>query len=127
TSSAHTLNYPLSLHDALPISLISAYVIKTGRTEEDIKALLKSETWMTGREAVEAGFADQITEPLQAAAQLSSKRMQEFDHMPEALKALLQPRAQGTTTPPPATPPAAPVATPSTPAAPDAATEATVR
>ncbi|WP_211242673.1 ClpP-like prohead protease/major capsid protein fusion protein [Halopseudomonas bauzanensis] len=115
------------LLDKVESTLISAYVIKTGRTEEDIKALLKSETWMTGREAVEAGFADQITEPLQAAAQLSSKRMQEFDHMPEALKALLQPRAQGTTTPPPPASPAAPVATPPTPAAPDATTEATVR
>ena len=49
---------------------------------------------MNGREAVAAGFADQLTEPLQAAAHLSSKRMQEFAHMPEALKTLLAPRAQ---------------------------------
>ncbi|QJD60763.1 Clp protease ClpP [Pseudomonas sp. gcc21] len=115
------------LLDKVESTLISAYVTKTGKPEEDIKALLKSETWMTGREAVEAGFADQITEPLQAAAQLSSKRMQEFDHMPEALKALMQPRAQGNTTPPAATPtPAAPVAPATqTPAA--AASEADIK
>src|SRR5690606_2190716 len=73
-----------------------------------------------------AGFADQLTEPLQAAAQLSSKRMQEFAHMPEALKALLQPRAQGSTTPPATTPPAAPAASNNQPAAPSA-TETEIR
>src|SRR5690606_17913686 len=87
----------------------------------DIKALLKSETWMTGREAVEAGFADQLTEPPQAAAQLSSKRMQEINHMPEALKTLMQPRAQATTPPPGANRPAAPAAPANQPAAPSEA------
>lgn len=120
------------LLDKVENTLVSAYVTKTKQTEEDIKALLKSETWMTGREAVEAGFADHITEPLQAAAQLSSKRMQEFDHMPEALKALMQPRAQGNPAAPTAPTPAAPVATPNpapaTPAAPAAAaSEADIR
>ena len=112
------------LLDKVENTLVSAYMNKTGKSEEDIKALLKSETWMTGREAVEAGFADQLTEPLQAAAQLSSKRMQEFNHMPEALKTLMQPRAQGTTPSPAANPPAAPAAPTNQPAA---ASEADIR
>lgn len=87
------------LLDKVESTLVSAYVQKTGRTEEDIKDLLKGETWMTGREAVEAGFADQLTEPLAAAAQLNSKRMQEFTNMPEALKNLMQPRASVTQQP----------------------------
>jgi ATP-dependent protease ClpP protease subunit len=99
------------LLDKVENTLVMAYVSKTGKTEDEIKSLLKEETWMTGREAVEAGFADQLTEPLAAAAQLTSKRMQEFTHMPEALKALMQPRAS---TPPVAsatsTQPAVPVA-----------------
>lgn len=82
------------LLDKVEDALIQAYVAKTGKTADDIKALLKQETWMNGREAVEAGFADQITEPLAAAAQLTSNRMKEFNHMPDALKALMQPRAQ---------------------------------
>lgn len=92
-------------------NLVSAYARKTGKSDEEIRAMLKPETWMTGREAVEAGFADQLTEPLAAAAQLTSQRMQEFAHMPEALKSLMQPRAHATT-PAPAQPqtPAAPVA-----------------
>lgn len=98
------------LLDKVESTLVMAYVSKTGKGEDEIQALLKDETWMTGREAVEAGFADQLTEPLAAAAQLTSQRMQEFAHMPEALKALMQPRAQTTVTPP-----AAPTPTPAAP------------
>lgn len=109
-------------------TMVAAYMAKTGKSQEDIKALLKAETWMDGREAVEAGFADQLTEPLAAAAQLNSKRMQEFAHMPEAMKTLMQPRASGPTpaapTPQPA--PAAP-AVPAAPAAAAAPDEAAVR
>ncbi|MBG4159706.1 Clp protease ClpP [Pseudomonas aeruginosa] len=104
-------------------TMVAAYMAKTGKSEEDIKSLLKAETWMDGREAVEAGFADQLTEPLAAAAQLTSKRMKEFAHMPEALKALMQPRAStpaaAAATPSPAAP-----ASQQAPAAPD---EAAVR
>ncbi|WP_241507904.1 head maturation protease, ClpP-related [Pseudomonas aeruginosa] len=77
------------LLDKVEDTLVMAYANKTGKSADDIKALLKEETWMNGREAVAAGFADQLTEPLRAAAHLSSKRMQEFAHMPEALKTLL--------------------------------------
>ncbi|UVW76794.1 ATP-dependent Clp protease proteolytic subunit [Pseudomonas aeruginosa] len=104
-------------------TMVAAYMAKTGKSEEDIKALLKAETWMDGREAVEAGFADQLTEPLAAAAQLTSKRMKEFAHMPEALKALMQPRASTPAAAAPTPSPAAPTSKPA-PAAPD---EAAVR
>lgn len=115
----------VELLDKIEDTMVMAYASKTGKGPEEIKSLLKEETWMTGREAVEAGFADQLTEPLAAAAHLNSKRMQEFTHMPEALKALLQPRANITV--PPAAPQPAPVA--AAPAAPAAAvpSEAEVR
>lgn len=105
----------VDLLDKIEDTMVTAYASKTGKSADEIKALLKEETWMTGREAVEAGFADQLTEPLSAAAQLTSKRMQEFNHMPEALQALMQPRAQAT--PPAAPTPPAPPAAPATPAA----------
>lgn len=98
----------VELLDKIEDTMVMAYASKTGKSAEDIKALLKEETWMTGKEAIEAGFADQLTEPLAAAAHLNSKRMQEFTHMPEALKALLQPRANITV--PPANPTPAPAA-----------------
>lgn len=116
------------LLDKVEDNLVSAYVKKTGKTADEIKALLKEETWMGGREAVAADFADKTTESLTAAAHLTSKRMQEFQNMPDSLNALLAPRGQGATppaapaaaAPQPANPAAVPVPTPAA-AAPDAA------
>lgn len=106
------------LLDKVEDNLVSAYVKKTGKSADEIKALLKEETWMGGREAVAAGFADQTTESLTAAAHLTSKRMQEFQNMPDSLKALLAPRAQGATPPAAPTQPAVPAAAAPQPAAP---------
>ena len=122
----------VELLDKIEDTMVMAYASKTGKSETEIKSLLKEETWMTGREAVEAGFADQLTEPLAAAAQLSSNRMKEFANMPEALKTLLQPRAstspQAAALNQPATPAANPEPAPApTPAAAPAADESAVR
>lgn len=88
------------LLDKVEGTLVASYTKKTGKSEEEIKQLLAAETWLTGAEAVEQGFADQLAEPLQAAASLKSQRMQEFDHMPEQLKNLMNPRGQGNGQPP---------------------------
>lgn len=86
------------LLDQVEGSLVQAYVAKTGKTAEEIHALLDAETWMFGSEAVEAGFADKILEPLKAFGHIKSQRMQEFTNMPEAFKTLLTPRASVTQT-----------------------------
>lgn len=39
---------------------VAAYVERTGRDADSIKTLLAKETWMTGQEAVDAGFADEV-------------------------------------------------------------------
>lgn len=100
------------LLDKVEGSLTSAYVKKSGKSEDEIKALLKSETWYTGAEAVQAGFADQLTETLKAVASLQSQRMQEFANMPEALKTLLTPKASAAPAAKPAEGPAAVAAAP---------------
>lgn len=102
------------LLDKVEGTLVQAYAEKSGKPADEIHALLKAVTWMDGSEAVAAGFADQITEPLQAAASLSSKRILEFANMPEALQALIAPRGSVT---PQAVVPVAPTATPAAPAA----------
>ena len=40
--------------------IVNAYVMKTGKTKEELAALMAAETWLTGEEAVEAGFCDEI-------------------------------------------------------------------
>jgi len=36
------------------------YAGKTGKSKEDMRALMKKETWMTAKQAIEMGFADEI-------------------------------------------------------------------
>ena len=47
----------LDAHDKIGINI---YVERTGRTKDEIKALVDRETWMTGQDAVDAGFADEV-------------------------------------------------------------------
>jgi len=81
------------LLDKFEGTLIQAYVRKTGKSAEEIAALLKQTTWMNGSEAVAAGFADQVLEPLKAAAQLNSKRLEDYTSMPDQFRSLINPRA----------------------------------
>lgn len=61
-------------------ALVSAYVAKTGRPEDEILDMMARETWMTAQEAVENGFVDRImfeqpkasAAPLQLAASYNS-------------------------------------------------------
>ncbi len=74
------------LLDKLENVLIPAYVAKTGKTTEEITAMLEQETWLDGDECVEHGFADKVIEPVKAMASLTSKRIEEFSSMPSAIK-----------------------------------------
>ena len=40
--------------------IAEVYAGKTGKSKEDMRALMKKETWMTAKQAVEMGFADEI-------------------------------------------------------------------
>lgn len=52
-------------------ALVETYTARTGQTADEIRALLTTDTWMTAREAVAAGFADRVEE-LTPAAQAAS-------------------------------------------------------
>lgn len=80
------------LLDKLENVLIPAYVAKTGKTTEDITAMLEQETWLDGDECVEHGFADKVIEPVKAMASLTSKRIEEFSSMPSAIKNQITPK-----------------------------------
>lgn len=80
------------LLDKVEGTLVKAYARKSGKSEDEIKGLLKLTTWMDGNEAVAAGFADEVLDPIKAAAQLNSKRLEEYTHMPPSMRALINPR-----------------------------------
>jgi ATP-dependent Clp protease protease subunit len=48
--------------------ILQKYVDRTGLASEKVKAWMDAETWFTGREAVEAGFATKVVENLRIAA-----------------------------------------------------------
>ena len=98
------------LLDKLENVLIPAYVAKTGKTTEEITAMLEQETWLDGDECVEHGFADKVIEPVKAMASLTSKRIEEFSSMPSAIKNQIKPK--NTTSPTQSHPTPTPTPTP---------------
>lgn len=54
--------------DKIKEAIVGIYVSKTGLSEESIVSMMDEETWMTGAEAVEQGFATTLIEPVKAAA-----------------------------------------------------------
>jgi ATP-dependent protease ClpP protease subunit len=94
------------LLDKVEAVLIPSYAKKTGKTPDELALMLGEETWMTAQECLEHGFADQISTAVQAMARINSKRIEEFDAMPNALKNMItKPKA---TTQAPANPQPAP-------------------
>lgn len=53
--------------------LIDAYKRKTKKDEQEIRDLMKAETWFTAEQAKDAGFVDIISEPVSIAALYTNK------------------------------------------------------
>ena len=79
------------LLDKVESVLIPAYVEKTGKSSEEIAAMLEDETWLDGSECLALGFADQVTPSLQAMACIHSKRIEEFEKMPKSIRNMVTP------------------------------------
>lgn len=54
--------------DQMDTTLVNLYATRTGKSAEDITAMIEAETWMNGKTATENGFADTVIEPLQNLA-----------------------------------------------------------
>lgn len=59
---ANELDKVKEVLDQIEKSMLPIYTARTGKSEEEISALLDAETWMTAEEAVEMGFADELIE-----------------------------------------------------------------
>lgn len=68
------------LLDKIKTNMVASYAERTGQTESDISALMDAETWFNGEEAVEAGFADSLAEPVKVAANFD---LSEFKNAPD--------------------------------------------
>lgn len=74
--SAEDMRETADVLDKFEDALIDIYAKRTGKSHDDLKALLAAETWMNGEEAVDAGFADQAdpTAEEDGAAAASTQR-----------------------------------------------------
>lgn len=71
--------------DKIGASLLGTYVAKTGMAEEDMKALLATDTWLTADEALEKGFATEVIEEIKVQAKFDLARAE----LPENVKLAL--------------------------------------
>lgn len=58
--NADGMNHNASVLDGIDKSIAAAYVAKTGMKESDLIQLMSNETWLTAKDAVDKGFADEI-------------------------------------------------------------------
>ncbi len=54
--------------DVVKDAVMSSYTSRTGKSVDEVKALMSAETYMTGKQAVEMGFADNLLDSLDAVA-----------------------------------------------------------
>lgn len=87
------------LLDKVEAVLIPAYASKTGKSADELAQMLEGETWLNGRECVEQGFADELEPAVNVMARLESKRIEEFEAMPNALKNMITGPQGSVTTP----------------------------
>lgn len=70
--------------DKIGSSMLATYQAKTGLPEDQLRALLAKDTWMTADEALELGFATTVTEEIKAQAAFDMKRAD----LPEHIRAI---------------------------------------
>ena len=85
--NAEELRGTADLLDKIGESLVSTYVARTGLSEDEVRALLSTDTWMSAEEALAKGFVDEIIAgtPVQASFDL--------DRIPAHVRASIAPAA----------------------------------
>jgi ATP-dependent Clp endopeptidase proteolytic subunit ClpP len=60
--------------DKVKGSLIQGYATKSGKSDDEIAALMAAETWLDAKDALDFGFIDRIAEPVKLAASFDVAR-----------------------------------------------------
>lgn len=86
--TAEDMRETADLLDKIGNSLVGIYVKATGKSEDDVRAMLAKDTFLTAQEALDAGFIDEITDAVEVTAGY------EVDRLPENVKALFKAQQQ---------------------------------
>ena len=95
-ANAEELRGMAEVLDKLDAVIVSAYVRRTGQTEDKVRELMAAETLLTAAEAAELGFASRVLEPVAATAEF------DIDELPQAAREAFTAAAED----PPVEPPA---------------------
>lgn len=79
--------------DKIAGSLVRGYVAKSGKTDDEIAALMAAETWFDAADAVAAGFADRLADPVRMAARFDIGRFRNAP--PDLVEAVESTGAEG--------------------------------
>ena len=79
---AEELRNNADLLDKIKSNMVGSYAKRTGKTDDEISAIMDAETWFTGKEAVENGFADESLQPLDIAASIKGFDLTKFKNTP---------------------------------------------
>ncbi len=82
---ADELRKNAELLDKIKSQMINLYSSKTGQSDATISAMMDDETWFTGSEAVELGFADELADAVEIAASFD---LSKFGNTPKNLLAV---------------------------------------
>lgn len=74
-------------------TIVQDYINKTGKDEDEIRAMMDAETWLTAEEAKEHGFVDVVTPSPTANNLTTTWNLAAFSNAPQALSASAQPAA----------------------------------
>ncbi|EPW5990316.1 ClpP-like prohead protease/major capsid protein fusion protein [Escherichia coli] len=77
------------LMDKLGDTMAETYAGRTGRSKQEITAMMEAEIWMDGNECKANGFADEVIAAITAMARIESKRIGDFSNMPEKIKSMI--------------------------------------
>lgn len=80
--NADDMRETADLLDKFKNSILSGYADKSGKTIEEISAILSNETWIGADEALEMGFADEVIDPIEVVA---TSREWNFKNAPESI------------------------------------------
>ena len=83
--------------DKVKGSLIQGYTGKSGKSDDEIAALMAAETWLDAKDALELGFIDRIAEPVKLAASFDVARFRNAP--PEVVDAASEAEEPGATEP----------------------------
>ncbi len=81
--TAEDMEKAIQMLKACKDSIVSVYANETGQSEEVIREKMTAQTWFTGAEAVDFGFATKLTDKVDIAASLKTFDLSEFKNVPK--------------------------------------------